>query len=139
MTNNKDESALPMDKNVYATIAALEHDWSEAWLARNAVICDYLVGDDYLEIDPEGHIVSKGEWIDALESSAPREIRWGEIRVRPFGRFAIVHGRIELANGADDGARRRGYIVTDVWAFRGLEWRVVSRQLTSIKGAVKGV
>ena len=130
MFNNEDESAQPMDKNIYVTIAALEHDWSEAWLARNASICEYLVGEDYVEIDPEGRMLSKGEWIDSLESSAPREIRWGEIRVRPFGRFAIVHGRIELVNGADDSGGRLVYIVTDVWAFRGLEWRVVSRQFT---------
>ena len=130
MFNNNDEGAQAMDKNIYATIAALEHDWSEAWLARNADICDYLLGEDYIDIGPDGRIHSKGEWIDSLESSAPREIRWGEIRVRPFGRFAIVHGRIELAEGADDGGHRRAYVVTDVWAFRGLEWRVVSRQLT---------
>ena len=46
-----------------------------------------------------------------------------------YGRFAIVHGKLQFMG--DQTGTHRTYLATDIWACRGAEWRVVSRQLTT--------
>ena len=122
-----------MRDDTYATLAALEFDWANAWLNHNEAICEYLLADDFVEIAATGQVASKGEWLAALESHAPRLVTWSDMRVRPFGRFAIVHGKLQFVG--DQCGAHRSYLATDIWACRGSEWRVVSRQLTKAHAA----
>jgi hypothetical protein len=118
-----------MKQEVHVTLAALEHDWGHAWMARDARVCADLLADDYVEICANGRFVSKPEWLGAL-ARPPRQLRWLDLRVRPFARCAIVHGRLHLLAAANGHDHRENLIATDIWAWRDERWQVVSRQLT---------
>ena len=122
-----------MRQDSHATLAALEHDWADAWLSANAAICHRLLADDFVEVSACGRLVSKGEWITAAEFNRPRRVDWGDIRIRLFGRLAVVHSRLLLTNSAKGQEHRAELIATDVWTCHGEQWQVVSRQLTRVR------
>jgi ketosteroid isomerase-like protein len=124
-----------MREDAYATLAALEHDWADAWLTGNVAVCQRLLAYDFMEVSACGRLVSKGEWIAAIELNRPRTIDWGDVRIRLFGRFAVVHSRLHLTNNAKGQEHRAEYMATDIWTCHGEEWQVVSRQLTRVRAA----
>ena len=120
-----------MRQDTYVTLAALEHDWGHAWMTRNDTLCEQLMADDFLEVSALGHLASRAEWIALMERNAPRQLQWADVRVRPVGRCAIVHGFLRVLGSAQGHDVRQSFIATDVWLWRSTSWQVVSRQLTA--------
>lgn len=120
-----------MRDDTYVTLAALEHDWGHAWMTRNATLCEQLMADDFLEVSALGRLTSRAEWIAAMLGNAPRQLVWSDIRVRPAGRCAVVHGVLRLLSSNQRNDQRQCFIATDVWLWRSGTWQVVSRQLTA--------
>lgn len=120
-----------MRQDAYVTLAALEHDWGHAWMTRNENLCEQLMADDFLEVSAHGRLASRAEWISLMQRTAPRQLQWADLRVRPAGRCAIVHGYLRLLGAAHGHDLRQSFIATDVWLCRGSHWQVVSRQLTA--------
>lgn len=123
-----------MRQDTYVTLAALEHDWGHAWMTRNSMLCEQLMADDFLEVSCLGRLVSRAEWVALMHGNAPRQLQWADLRVRPAGRCAIVHGFLRLLASAGGHDVRQSFIATDVWMWRTCSWQVVSRQLTSTHG-----
>lgn len=124
---------MTMREDAHAVLTALEHDWADAWQRADVTRCARLLADDFVEINACGHLVSKGEWLAAMATSAPRRIRWEDSRVRLFGRYAVVYTRLHLAGSRKGAEYSAGFLVTDIWTFHGAEWTVFSRQLTRIR------
>jgi ketosteroid isomerase-like protein len=120
-----------MRDDTYVTLAALEHDWGHAWTTRNATLCQQLMADDFLEVSALGRLTSRAEWIAAMQGNPPRQLHWADVRVRPAGRCAIVHGLLRLLGHAKGHDLRQSFVATDVWLWRSGTWQVVSRQLTA--------
>lgn len=123
-----------MRQDTYVTLAALEHDWGHAWMTRNATLCEQLMADDFLEVSALGRLASRAEWVSLMQRNAPRQLQWSDLRVRPAGRCAIVHGLLRILGSAQGRDVRQNFIATDVWLWRASNWQVVSRQLTSTHG-----
>ena len=114
--------------DVFTKIAALEREWMDAWKSKNMVACDVLLAEDFVLVSATGRLMSKGEWLlAASDSFVCEDFQWQDIRVRPFGRFAIVHARVKQ-KAAISGKDWSGvFLLTDVWVQRSDEWQVVSR------------
>lgn len=120
-----------MRDDTYVTLAALEHDWGHAWTTRNTALCEQLMADDFLEVSALGRVTSRAEWILEMQGNPPRQLHWADVRVRPAGRCAIVHGLLRLLAQAKGHDLRHSFVATDVWLWRSGSWQVVSRQLTA--------
>ena len=120
-----------MRDDTYVTLVALEHDWGHAWMTRNVALCEQIMADDFLEVSALGRVASRGEWIEAMRGHPPRQLQWADVRVRPAGRCAIVHGLLRVHAAVPGHDVRQALVATDVWLWRGGTWQVVSRQLTA--------
>jgi len=126
---------MTMREDAHVVLAALEHDWAEAWQSRHANRCAQLMADDFVEVSSRGQVISKGEWLACFANNAPRRIRCGEGRVRLIGRSAIVYSKMHLAGTSRGREYSAEFLVTDNWTFHGEQWQVISRQLTRVRGA----
>lgn len=88
------------------------------------------MADDFVLVTPRGALLGKPQWLAAARTYMTcEEFRWEDLRVRPYGRVVIVHGRASQ-RAAENGQDRSGtVIVTDVWLETQGRWRVNTRHL----------
>ncbi|MEO5565044.1 MAG: nuclear transport factor 2 family protein [Luteimonas sp.] len=111
-------------------IPLLEQEWMAAWVKQDHAACERILADDFLLTSARGVLMSKGEWLSALNVFNCTFFCWEELVVRSFGETAIVHGRAnqEAAVAGQDWSGI--FLITDVWAKRNKQWQVVSRHGT---------
>lgn len=120
--------------DVAELLSGIEEQLAAAWVAGDNSFHERVLADDWSVIDLSGRVLSKAEVLEEA-FSGDRQITSGridEIRVRPFGDWAIVTGRTHMAgryHGEDMEVTLR---FTDVFARRDGNWQVVASQATLI-------
>jgi ketosteroid isomerase-like protein len=100
-----------------ASVAASDVGWFEQHLRA-----------DFLNSNPDGTLVGRAAFLrQVARPFALREFACDDVRIRLFGRTAIVHGRTTYVQpGGERGAGR----YTDVWAQEDGRWRCVAADVT---------
>ena len=119
-----------MSDDPTAVIPQLEREWMVAWLARDRDTCARILADDFLLTSARGVLMTKAEWLAALDSIVGESFQWEEIRVRPFGDVAVVHCRTRQRASVAGHDWSGRFLLTDVWVHRDGRWQVVSRHGT---------
>ena len=116
-------------------LTQLEKDWSAAVLKHDTATIDRILADDYVGIDGRGIITTK-----ALEIEEVRPLKAGDsgppfmvlsetvtdMKVRSYGDFAIVNGRVIEKIDRNGQEAEIQYRRTTVWAKRDGRWQCVS-------------
>ena len=119
----------PLDAS--AVLPVLENDWMQAWIRKDRATCEAILAEDFLLTSARGVLMPRDAWLaGAMGPIAGTSFQWEELKVRPFGDMAIVHGRSRqqaTVNGQDWSGV---FLTTDVWVLRDGRWQVVSRHGT---------
>ena len=117
-------------------LAALERQWSSAYLRHDAAAIAKLLADDFIGTDGRGMLSTKQQEIDEARVPAPGtpdppfvilDENISDIRVRAYGNTAVVTAlsteKVRLKSGAASTLRYRR---TTVWIKDEHSWRCVS-------------
>jgi uncharacterized protein (TIGR02246 family) len=112
----------------------MEQDWTTAEIKKDIAAFDRILADDWIQIDWEGKTDTKKQWLEFVSSPdfTITTARIVEMKVRQFGRVAVVTGVNEeksTIRGKDASGR---YAWTDVLANRNGRWHAVASQVTPI-------
>lgn len=113
----------------------VREEYDKAWLRQDSTSFQRLLAEDYVQIDPEGKVLSKADVIaNAKSGSVKIEIgRTDDLKVRIFGNTAITTGRW-TEKGTTKGKPFEDVMQNVVVLFRDRgQWRVVSDQVTLIR------
>lgn len=111
-------------------LLALERKWMEALKLRDASALSQIIADDFTLVSPRLVVAAgdRGKYFEhAMRDLNLASYELDELKVRLYGRAAVVSGRVKqsaTAGGEDWGG---SYLITDVWVSRDGFWRVVSR------------
>lgn len=120
-----------MDAAVETEIQSLERRWMQAWVEADLDTCAAILADDFLLTSARGVLMPKAAWLaNAGSVFTCTAFEWLELRVRPFGDFAVVHGRSRQQARVGDTDWSGLFLTTDVWARRDKGWQVVARHGT---------
>ena len=109
----------------------LERAWMNAWIARDRNTCAGILDDEFLLSSARGVLVRKAEWLAAaMGSFSCNRFEWLDELVRPFGDVAIFNCRIRQQASVDGHDWSGVFMLTDIWAARGDNWKVVGRHGT---------
>jgi len=117
-----------------AEFLGLAKSWAEGVSANDADRLSDVLDADYEHIHGTGLQESRGQFLEALRSGARKyePIRLEELRVKPFGDFALVTGKFSLR------VEVRGKVIEGVNRFcmtmmaRPSGWKVVQFQATAL-------
>ena len=116
-------------------LTQLEKDWSAAVLKHDTATIDRILADDYVGIDGRGIITTKAQEIEEakpLKAGVPGppfmvlSEMVTDMRVRSYGDFAIVNGRVIEKIDRNGRETKIQYRRTTVWAKRDDRWQCVS-------------
>lgn len=118
--------------NVETDVAALEHQWMDAWCRKDRDTCERLLADDFLLTSARGVLMSKSEWLtNAMGLFVCDAFHWETLQVRPLTPdVAVVHARTRQEARLGEQAWSGVFLITDVWAMRHGRWQVVARHGT---------
>jgi ketosteroid isomerase-like protein len=117
-----------------AQLRAVNHRSLDLSADGHAALADALTGEDFLLTDSDGAWRTRAQFLDRLRQPSLHEGYVHEdLRVRLFGRVAVMHGVVGVARAGGATARAR---YTDVHVWAGAAWRLVSVQNTPMKDAV---
>ena len=112
-------------------ISAREKEWMKAWINKDGHAFHSILADDFLLSSARGRFMNKQEWISgALGAFTCESFDWKEIRVRIYGRTAVVNAIAHQTAkvGEEDWSGR--FLITDVWVLQNEKWQVVARHGT---------
>lgn len=122
--------------DIKADIEALEKKWSAALAANDAAALAPLLADDWTNVDTDGSIQTKAEFLESLKSGELKftSCTLGKINVRVYGDTAVVVGE-DASKGTNGGeAFDEKGIFTDVWVKKGDAWVCVATQSAVLGG-----
>ena len=111
-------------------LVRLENEWLSTYISGDKATYDRIVADDFTGIDESAVLREKADDRALLPSakvpggSAVNE----DVRVRVYGNFAVVTGRIVTrftADGREIVSFKTRF--TDTWVNRSSDWRVIAR------------
>ena len=100
---------------------------------RSVEACDVKwfeehLAEDFLNSNPDGSLLDRAAFLAQIARPAGiSNFQAHDVRIRPFGDVAIIHGRTAYTK-ADGGAGSGRY--TDVWARRQGRWLCVAAHVT---------
>ncbi len=93
----------------------------ERWFAEH-------LAEDFLNTNPDGSLLERAAFLAQVARPAGISgFQAHEVRIRPFGEIAIIHGRTTYTKA--DGRPGSGRY-TDVWARRDGRWLCVAAHVT---------
>lgn len=112
------------------SLLTLERKWMEALKLRDASALSQIISDDFTFVSSRlaGAGGDRAKYFDhALRELKLASYEFDELKVRLYGRAAVVSGRLKqvAAVAGDDWGGT--YLVTDVWINQDGNWRAVSR------------
>jgi ketosteroid isomerase-like protein len=122
-------------------LIALEHQWKQAVVDRDAKTLAALYADEFTSIDPEGVVWNKAEdiEIDTTGMFKLNSFALDDFKVRAYGDVAVVTGRT-FDSGTLQGVELSGYFrFTDVFVKRGGRWVLVANHLSSLSPTAFGL
>jgi len=122
----------PGKNSVDQMLIQMELDWSDADVKKDAATLNRILADDWMGIDFQGTVMTKKDVMKDLHSDATAlqatEVK--EMKVRVFGKTALVSGT-EIETSQYKGKDSSGaYIWTNVFVLRNGHWQAVSSQST---------
>ena len=128
------DATVPATKNAQRDLTRVREEYDRAWLRQDSTVLERLLTDDYVQIDPEGKVLSKGDVL-ANAKSGEVKIEVGKsdgVKVRTYGNTAIMTGRW-TEKSTTKGKESHAVMQNVVVLFRDKgQWRVVSDQVTVI-------
>lgn len=112
------------------SLLALERKWTDALKLRDASALSQIISDDFTFASPRlaGVGIDRAKYFDhALRDLKLTAYEFEELKVRLYGRTAIISGRLKQNATVGDEDWSGLYLFTDVWVSRDGVWRVVSR------------
>lgn len=105
-------------------------------VARDMKIAGEIIADDFQLIPPVGIVLTKDQYLGAIQSGAIRYLIWeaaSPIAVRVYSDAALIRYQAKIDVEAD-GARMPGlYWFTDAYEKQDGRWRIVWSQGTAAK------
>lgn len=117
-------------------LRGLEAQLIAAFVAGDPSVHKRVLSDDWSVIDLQGRVLTKKQVLEESFGSEDRQISSGyidEIKVRPFGNWAVVIGTTHVTgqNHGEDFAVTLRF--TDVFAQRDRNWQVIASQATLLQ------
>ena len=124
---------VPPQELAEAQLRAVNHRSIASPTDDRTGLLDALTGEDFLLTDSDGTWRSRAQFLDRQRKHSPLEdSTYEDVRVRLFGRIALVHGVVRGVHSGDTVRVR----YTDVHVWAGAAWRLVSVQNTPMKEAI---
>jgi ketosteroid isomerase-like protein len=124
---------VPPREVAEAQLRAINHRFVDAFAQANDDFMQVLTGDDFVLTAGDGSWHDRAEFLAQMRKPAPLTgASYDDVRVRLFGPVAVLHAVFEAMHTDGRVAMIR---YTDVYAWSGTAWRLVSRQNTPIKDA----
>jgi ketosteroid isomerase-like protein len=127
-------AAAPNPALAEAQLRAINHRFVSAFAQADHEYMAALTSYEFLMIGNRGEWMTRMQHLDAMKQpSVPGGVSYDDVRVRLFGRVALVHGLFE-ANALTGAPIRVRY--TDVYLWADDKWQLVSAQNTPLKEGV---
>jgi ketosteroid isomerase-like protein len=104
-----------------------ERQWAESVATGDMSAIDRILADDFIGVDPQGHLYNKQRMIDETRN-APKYFvsnRLNDVKVRFYGDTAV-------AQGSETWEKRSGergcFVWTDTWLQRNGRWQIVAAE-----------
>ena len=102
----------------------LNRDYVSAVRTDDVRRFEELLGEDFLNTNPDGSLVDRAGFLSQLaRPAAISHLEAHDVRIRVLGDFAIIHARTTYVK--PDGRPGAGRY-TDIWARRGGRWLAVA-------------
>jgi ketosteroid isomerase-like protein len=88
---------------VESEIAALEQSWAAAQKANDPATIASLLADNYIEVLPDGSLMSKSQVLDDAKKSKYETIEVSDLKIISFGDTAIVVGTFDAKHSDKNG------------------------------------
>jgi ketosteroid isomerase-like protein len=88
---------------VESEIAALEQSWAAAQKANDPATIASLLADNYIEVLPDGSLMSKSQVLDDAKKSKYETIEVSDLKIISFGDTAIAVGTFDAKHFDKDG------------------------------------
>jgi ketosteroid isomerase-like protein len=108
----------------------LEKQWAEAAVKGDVGFFERIATDDYLIVDCDGSVRNKQQEIANARQEAQTSQTVEVLKVRVYGRSAVVVGGFTIAGTYAGQANNLSGSFTDVWIKPNRTWRLVSTQNT---------
>ena len=122
---------------IIATLSDIEHRLAAAWVEGDRTFIEGVLADDWSVTDLTGRVLTKEEVIKEAFGSDDRQVvsmTIDDIRVRPFGDWAIVTGETTAAGSYQGEVMEVRLRFTDIFAVRDGRWQAVTSHATLLNG-----
>ena len=118
-----------------AEILAVEAQWNDAIVSRDADRLDAILADEFRLTWADGSVTGKAELIAAVRTRKAElePIRTEQVDVRVYGRTAVVTGRFLQSLSLGEARASTNVRYTDVYIRRGGRWQAVSAHASIIR------
>jgi ketosteroid isomerase-like protein len=116
-------------------VKQLEHDWTDAAIAKDADKMGGILADDWTELGPDGTMETKAQSLADLKSGQGTltSFDFGPMSVKVVGNTAIVQGtdtEKSTTKGKDSSGK---YVWMDVFMMRNGKWQAVRSVVGTMK------
>jgi ketosteroid isomerase-like protein len=110
-------------------IVALEEEWIQAVIKRDAVAFDRLLAPSFVYTEDD-RVYTKAQLIKEVTTGTDTVVsgRNEDLTVRVYGNTAVATGWLILVGRGASGGFERRYRYTDTWWRTGNRWRVIAAQ-----------
>lgn len=128
-------AAKPASPSVSDAVKQLEHDWTDAVIAKDANKLSAILADDWVSIGFDGVKSTKKEYLASIKADEEvlTSFDFGPMDVKVIGSIAIVQGSDTEKSSAKGKDTSGKYVWTDVFANRGGKWQAVRSQNAMVK------
>jgi ketosteroid isomerase-like protein len=127
-------SAHPIAAFAEAELRAINHKFVNAFAVGDGAFIEALTANDFLLISNSGDWVERAQHVQMMKQPLVRGgVAYEDVRVRLFGRVALVHGVFEAT---PDSALPKRVRYTDVYHWRDSRWQLVSAQNTPMRDGI---
>ena len=120
-------SAQKAQKGTERYILESERQWAESVATGDTSAIDRILADDFIGVDPQGHLYNKQRMIDETRN-APKYFvsnRLNDVKVRFYGKTAIAQGSETWEKHSGERGR---FVWTDTWLRRNGRWQIVAAE-----------
>lgn len=132
---SQSEKAKGKGSSAEQQVQTLLDQRKEAAVKGDASALETTTADDYVRIGPDGAVMNKSQYLDAIKSGRMKyqSIDVKDSKIRVYGNTAVTTGSADI-KGTSQGRDMSGsYRVSQVFVKRNGKWQAVNIQTTQIK------
>ena len=114
-------------KEMERYIVESERQWAESVATGDTSAIDRILADDFIGVDPQGHLYNKQRMIDETRN-APKYFvsnRLNDVKVRFYDTTAVAQGSETWEKRSGERGR---FVWTDTWLERNGRWQIVAAE-----------